>query len=47
MVRDAAGLLRVTALGAATIGTARAWFVPLGWTLGAILFPQLEPLAGS
>ncbi|MFC7530981.1 hypothetical protein [Actinoplanes sp. GCM10030250] len=43
VVRDAAGLLGLTALGAATIGTARAWFLPLGWTLAAILFPQSEP----
>lgn len=40
VVRDAAGLIGLTALGAATIGTARAWFAPLGWTLAAILFPQ-------
>lgn len=46
VVRDAAGLLGLTALGAATMGTARAWFLPLGWTLGAILFPRSEPLIG-
>lgn len=40
VVRDAAGLLGLTALGAVTIGIARAWFLPLGWTLAAILFPQ-------
>ncbi|MET9534165.1 hypothetical protein ABZY02_26985 [Streptomyces sp. NPDC006649] len=39
VVRDTAGLLGVTALGAATTGTARAWFLPLGWTLGAAVFP--------
>ncbi|NBE83058.1 hypothetical protein [Micromonospora rubida] len=44
VVRDAAGLLGLTALGAAAIGTARAWFLPLGWTLVAILFPQSEPV---
>ncbi|WP_328377566.1 hypothetical protein OHB13_15950 [Streptomyces sp. NBC_00440] len=38
-VRDTAGLLGLTALGAATTGTARAWFLPLGWTLGAAMFP--------
>lgn len=38
-VRDAGGLLGLTALGAATVGTARSWFVPLGWTLGAATFP--------
>ncbi|MFI7598180.1 hypothetical protein [Actinoplanes sp. NPDC049681] len=46
VIRDAAGLLGVTALGAVTIGTARAWFLPLGWTLAAILFPRSEPLIG-
>ncbi|MER8006830.1 hypothetical protein [Streptomyces sp. NPDC094149] len=39
--RDAAGLLGLTALGAATVGTARSWFLPLGWTLGAVAFPGL------
>lgn len=39
VVRDAAGLLGLTALGAATVGTARSWFLPLGWTLGAATFP--------
>jgi hypothetical protein len=46
VVRDAAGLVGVTALGAATLGTARAWFLPLGWTLAAILFPQSETVLG-
>ncbi|MEU4693810.1 hypothetical protein [Actinoplanes sp. NPDC023714] len=46
IVRDAAGLLGLTALGAAVAGPARAWFLPLGWTLAAILFPRAEPLAG-
>lgn len=46
VVRDAAGLLGLTALSAATLGTARAWFVPLGWTLAAVMFPQAEPLPG-
>jgi hypothetical protein len=46
VVRDAGGLLGLTALGAATIGTARAWFVPLGWTLAAIVFPRPEPVVG-
>jgi hypothetical protein len=45
VMRDAAGLLGLTALGAATIGTARAWFVPLGWTLAATLFPRADPIA--
>jgi hypothetical protein len=47
VVRDAGGLLGLTALSAATIGTPRAWFLPLGWTLGAILFPRSEPVAGQ
>jgi hypothetical protein len=47
VVRDAGGLLGLTALGAATLGTARAWFLPLGWTVAAVLFPQsAEPLIG-
>ena len=46
IARDAAGLIGLTALGAAVAGIARAWFLPLGWTLAAILFPQGEPLAG-
>ncbi|MEU8242997.1 hypothetical protein AB0C07_32470 [Actinoplanes missouriensis] len=46
VIRDAAGLLGLTALGAATAGVARSWFLPLGWTLGATLFPQGESLAG-
>ncbi|WP_433364054.1 hypothetical protein ACQPZX_33290 [Actinoplanes sp. CA-142083] len=44
VLRDAAGLIGLTALGAATIGVARAWFAPLGWTLAATLFPQSEPV---
>jgi len=32
MVRDAAGLLGLTALGAVLLGTQRAWFVPVGWS---------------
>jgi hypothetical protein len=47
VVRDAAGLLGLTALGAATLGTARSWFLPLGWTLAAILFPRSEPVLGQ
>lgn len=44
VLRDAAGLLGLTALGAVAFGPARAWFLPLGWTLAAILFPRPEPL---
>jgi hypothetical protein len=46
VVRDAGGLLGLTALSATTIGTARAWFLPLGWTLAAIMFPRSEPVIG-
>jgi hypothetical protein len=46
VLRDAAGLLGLTALCAAAMGTARAWFLPLGWTLVAIIAPPPDPLAG-
>ena len=39
VVRDAAGLLGLTAVGAAALGAGRSWFLPLGWTLGAATFP--------
>ena len=42
MVRDTVGLLGLAALSAATIGPARSWFLPLGWTLAAIVFPLSE-----
>jgi hypothetical protein len=47
VMRDAAGLLGLTALGATTIGVARAWFLPLGWTLAAILFPRSDGGVGQ
>ncbi|MEV4706270.1 hypothetical protein [Actinoplanes sp. NPDC049316] len=47
VVRDAAGLLGLAALGAATLGATRAWFAPLGWTLAAIVFPSVEGSAGE
>ena len=47
VIRDAAGLLGLTALGAATVGAARAWFVPLAWTLAAVLFPLSESTSGQ
>ncbi|GLH96277.1 hypothetical protein [Phytohabitans aurantiacus] len=47
VIRDAAGLLGLTALGAATIGAARSWFLPLGWTLAAIVFPLPERVYGQ
>jgi hypothetical protein len=40
VVRDAAGLLGLTALGAAVVGAARAWFLPLVWTIIASMYPQ-------
>ena len=39
VLRDAAGLLGLTALGAATIGAAKSWFLPLGWTMIAVVYP--------
>jgi hypothetical protein len=47
VVRDAAGLLGLTALCAATLGAARSWFLPLGWTFAAIVFPQSERTLGA
>ncbi|GAA3920891.1 hypothetical protein [Actinoplanes auranticolor] len=47
VVRDAAGLLGLTALAAAATGTARAWFLPLAWTLAAALYPRTEPVLGQ
>ncbi|WP_285551498.1 hypothetical protein [Actinoplanes regularis] len=46
VARDAAGLLGLTALGATVISPSRSWFVPLGWTLAAILFPRSEGTLG-
>lgn len=40
VLRDAAGLLGLTALCAAVIGTARAWYLPIAWTITASMFPQ-------
>ncbi|TDC44283.1 hypothetical protein [Micromonospora sp. KC213] len=40
VVRDAAGLLGLTALGTATFGAARAWLLPLLWTTIAAVYPQ-------
>lgn len=47
VIRDAAGLLGLTALGAATAGAARAWFLPLGWTLPAVMFTAPGSAAGQ
>ncbi|MFI7550772.1 hypothetical protein ACIBQ2_13570 [Micromonospora sediminimaris] len=38
--RDAAGLLGLTALCATVVGAARSWFLPLGWTTVAVMYPQ-------
>lgn len=46
VVRDTAGLLGLTALGAATVGPSRSWFAPLGWTLAATAFPQSDSALG-
>ncbi|SDT34013.1 hypothetical protein [Actinoplanes derwentensis] len=43
VLRDATGLLGLTALGAALLGPARSWFLPLGWTLPAVMFPFEGP----
>ncbi|WFE95259.1 hypothetical protein [Micromonospora sp. WMMD987] len=40
VVRDAAGLLGLTALCATVFGAARSWFLPLGWTIVAAFYPQ-------
>ncbi|MEU1755408.1 hypothetical protein ABZ436_22505 [Micromonospora matsumotoense] len=40
VVRDAAGLLGLTALCARVVGAARSWFLPLGWTTIAAVYPQ-------
>ncbi|WP_432970698.1 hypothetical protein [Dactylosporangium sp. CA-233914] len=42
VVRDLAGLLGLTALGAAVGGAGRSWIAPLGWTLVAVA-PFLDP----
>lgn len=47
VVRDAAGLLGLTALGATVVGPARAWFLPLGWTMTAVVFPRSETVTGQ
>ncbi|WP_245006662.1 hypothetical protein [Actinoplanes ianthinogenes] len=47
VLRDAAGLVGLTALGAALLTPARSWFLPLGWTLAATLFPRTETVAAQ
>ncbi len=39
VARDAAGLLGLTALCATVVGAARSWFLPLGWTTIAAIYP--------
>ncbi|WKU05767.1 hypothetical protein [Micromonospora sp. HUAS LYJ1] len=40
VVRDAAGLLGLTALCTSVVGAARSWFLPVGWTTIAAVYPQ-------
>ncbi|GAA3384014.1 hypothetical protein [Cryptosporangium minutisporangium] len=48
VVRNTAGLLGLTALGAAVFGAARSWIAPLIWTLvAATPFVQVGPGTGS
>ncbi|MBM2614197.1 hypothetical protein JIG36_01335 [Actinoplanes sp. LDG1-06] len=47
VLRDAAGLAGLTALGACLVGAARSWFLPVGWTVVAAIFPQPTSLAGA
>jgi len=47
VVRDAAGLLGLTALSAPLLGAGRAWFVPLGWTLAATVYPAAGHVLGE
>ncbi len=45
LVRDAAGLLGLAALGATALGAARAWFAPVAWTCAAIVVPAGDSVA--
>lgn len=45
VLRDTVGLLGLAALGAASLGAARAWIAPLAWTLIAVM-PWPEPGSG-
>ncbi|MEU2614545.1 hypothetical protein ABZ570_23620 [Micromonospora sp. NPDC007271] len=47
VIRDAAGLLGLAALSAPLLGAGRAWFVPLGWTLAAAVYPAAGHLLGE
>ncbi len=43
VVRDAVGLVGLTAMCAPVLGAARAWFLPLGWTIAA----GIQPVSSS
>ncbi|WIM96346.1 hypothetical protein ACTOB_008536 [Actinoplanes oblitus] len=47
VLRDAAGLLGLTALGASLLTPVRSWFLPLGWTLAAVMFPRSDTVVGQ
>ncbi|GAA2360061.1 hypothetical protein GCM10010170_054750 [Dactylosporangium salmoneum] len=47
VIRDAAGLLGLTALSAPLLGAGRAWFAPLGWTLAATIYPAAGNVLGQ
>jgi hypothetical protein len=40
VLRDATGLLGLTALCACVVGVARSWFLPMGWTVVAVAYTQ-------
>ncbi|MEW2443162.1 hypothetical protein [Micromonospora marina] len=46
VVRDTAGMLGLTALGAATLGAHRAWFLPLAGTVLAMFSPSSDTPLG-
>ncbi|MEV6597244.1 hypothetical protein AB0M36_10320 [Actinoplanes sp. NPDC051346] len=45
--RDVAGLLGLTALGAALLGAHRSWFLPLLWTLPALYISAIAGEGGA
>jgi hypothetical protein len=46
VLRDAAGLLGLAALGAAAVSAQRAWFLPVAWTLPAVVVAAPPSVAG-
>ncbi|AEB45441.1 MULTISPECIES: hypothetical protein [Micromonospora] len=40
VLRDAAGLMGLTALCTAVVGADRSWFLPLGWTTISVMYSQ-------